>query len=219
MQIEENTNPDELQPVQEAGEEDRTLDTSVDGEGTQGAKDPLDLIDDAETLRAEAKKYRGISSRRAKPETEVVVEPVVQPVAQVAAPGEYLSRKEFERSNQKTAIKTATTILDTDDEETQAMKKDIDEHFDSIKVHYTGRRGKVSPEDILEDLFDAHAIWKRRNGGKPADPQGDAARNLGTTPVVRPTGGSRTTAAPKTEDDPRFRTAAQPKEWYGKKNG
>lgn len=61
---------DELEDLEEDQELDETTEESEDK-----SKDPLDNIDDAETLREEAKKFRGIANRKAKPPQESKPEP------------------------------------------------------------------------------------------------------------------------------------------------
>ena len=214
MTLEEKENL-EAEPALET-EEDRTLDAPADGDDAQGI-DPLDQITDPEALRAEAKKQRGIAARLAKgPKEEEPAAPVVVTPAPVAS--EFLTKKDFERSNQKKAIRIATTPSDTDDEATQAAKEEIEANWDQVRIHYSGRRGKDTPEDIVEDLLDAHAVWKRKNGSKAADPQGDATRALAPTAVTRPGGSSRAPAPASGDDsDPRFNKASQPDQWYKKK--
>ncbi len=214
----------EAQPAQETGE-DRTLETPQgdEADGTQGV-DPLDLITDPKELAKEAKKYRAIANRKpgtTPPDEAPAVDTPVAPAVTPAAPAtgeEFLSKRDFERSNERKAINSITTILDTDDEATRNLKKEIDANWDSIKVRYVPRHGRQTPEDIQEDILDAHATWRRKAPAPVADPQGDAARALTTSPVVRP--GSTRPAPPQatnTENDPRYKGNPTPKEWYTKR--
>lgn len=67
--------------------------------------------------------------------------------------------------NQKEAIKLAT-VPDSknDDAETVALKTEINDNWNAIKAFYTGKGGKDDPQAVYEDILDAHAAWKRRNG-------------------------------------------------------
>lgn len=214
----------ETRPEQETGEE-RTLEADANNGDSQGI-DPLDLITDPEQLRGEAKKQRAIAARLAKGDNKDEEAAVVVPPAKVEAPaaptqGEYLSRKDFEKSNEKKAIRLATTPSDTDDEATQAAKKEVNENWEGVRLYYTPRRGKDTPEDIAEDILDAHAAWKRKKGNKPADAHTETAREITRTPNARPSGSpqpAKVAADTDTETDPRFKQAKKPSDWYKKKD-
>lgn len=141
---------------------------------------------------------------------------VVEPGASQASTtdeSKFVTKDEVYKKNQKAAIKIATTVDKNDDSETAKIKKDLDDHWDDIKAFYTPRKGKDSAEDIVEDLYDAHAVWARKNSGKGAD--GKSARaDIGAD---RGTGGSSPArgAAPRKSILPKN---VAPKDWYPKKS-
>lgn len=130
--------------------------------------DPLDEIQDVDTLRAEAKKFRAISSRHK--ETKVPVEKKEEPVV-VAKPDDgFLKKSDFELANQKKAIKAVTTVSEQDSEEQKKLKSDVLENWDAIRQFYTPRRGKDTPEDVQEDIMDAYVLFNARRKPKEAKP-------------------------------------------------
>ena len=118
------------------------------------------------------------------------------------------------KANEKDAIVRATVVSDSDDEDTQVLKKEIDENWDSIKAFYTGKGGKDDPNAIYEDILDAHAAWKRRYGsakdtGTKTAAELAASRGvIGSSPKNKSTG-ERKRILPR---------SGSPKEsWYPKK--
>lgn len=89
---------------------------------------------------------------------------------------EFVTKKDLYKTNEKLAISQATTISKDDTDDVKAVKKDLDEHWDEIKPFYTGKSGKDTPAEIVEDLMDAHAIWKRRASGKTTKADDKGAR-------------------------------------------
>lgn len=80
--------------------------------------------------------------------------------------GDFVTRADQRKRDEKTAIKIATTPADNDPEEVQAVKAEIDAHFDDIKAFYKPPAADATPDEIAEAIMDAHAAWARRNGGK-----------------------------------------------------
>lgn len=164
--------------------------------------DPLDALTDVEAIRREAKKYRGIASRKGR--TDDI------PAPKSDTP--YVTRDEFYDTNRNKAIKSIEQYDDTDP--LADMKREINENWDDIVPFYVSRNGQDTPENILEDIFDAYALYKRRNGGKSTD---DSARMLQSTVVTAPTGG-RTEVKKDASQDPRFTKGTPPSKWYGAKD-
>jgi hypothetical protein len=174
--------------------------------------DPLDTIQDVDELRAEAKKFRAISSRAKKPEKkeEKPAEQAVSKPAETPDQG-FLKKSDFELANQKKAIKMSTIVSETDSEEIKAIKEDLLENWDKVRAFYTPRRGKDTPEDIAEDIKDAYAIFYARNAKKEDKPdltplKAHSAMGTGTSPK-----GKTPTVNP-----PGFRLPSQPADWYKK---
>lgn len=205
MNQEENT---DLELENENEEEESGL--PDDSTQTNGDKiDPLDALkDDPDQLLKEAKKYRAISQR--KKDTPKEEKPEKAPESG------YLTKADFFKSNEKKAVRLATTISPDDSDEIKAIKKDIADNKDDIFSLYVSRNGKETPEDIVEDIFDAHFLYRKKN---PIQESSDGGAELTKSPVVK--GGS----APKVEkpadttsNDPRFQRFKSPEEWYPKKD-
>ncbi len=164
-------------------------------EKTNQGGDPLDEISDP-VVRDQAKRDRAIARRATKKDPVV---PAVEPV--VAPKTDYLSKADFEKANERKAILTVIA----DDPEVKA-------NWSEIMPFYTPRRGKVTPEDIAEDIKDAVTLFKARNPDKMVDTSADV---LTTTPVVKTGGGSVPPKTPtKLPDPPNFHLPKQPKDWY-----
>ena len=152
--------------------------------------DPLDEIKD-ETVRAEAKKHRAIARRLEKKE---------EVPAPVSPSPEFLTKSDFYKSNERKAIMQITA-----DAEVKANWQDI------VRF-YTPRRGKDTPEDIVEDIKDAVTLYKART---PAHAENGNATDLTVTPIVK-AGGGTVKDTDKTVAPPNFKLPAQPSSWYPK---
>lgn len=193
---EENTNPEAEQGASQEGNPapDLSLPDGNEG-GEQG--DPLDKITDPETLRHEAKKFRGIASRKDKdPEPKQDDIPAVDT-------SEFMTKKEFRLANERKAIQAVTS---TDAE--------ISANWEAIKPFYTPRRGKDTPEDIIEDIKDAVTLYRARTNAPASDP----TKDLTTISVTGGTGAGKAPVAPATDGDHRFSTAKGPEAWYEQKS-
>lgn len=195
---------DDLTPGLEGAEgaEDLTLSPSTpegqtEGEGEGSGGDPLDEIKD-EAARAEAKKHRAIARRLDKKAPEE------KPDVAVPASQEFLTKTDFYKSNERKAVREATA------------NEDVKANWDKIIPFYTPRRGKETPEDILEDIQDAVTLFKARNPEVKVD---DSAAQLQTTVVTQ---GTAAGVAPKKATDspalPNYKLPTQPKDWYPKKS-
>lgn len=175
-----------LEAEQELNEEGNANDTH---ESDESAGDPLDQIDDLEALRHEAKKYRGIATRKKEPSS----------TPQQSTDSPYMTKRDFQLANEK----KATLSLRSENPE-------IDQNYDAIMSLYHSRRGKDTAEDIAEDIKDAYILWKARN------PQnsGDSSNALSTITVTMPSGKAPKPQTTNTETDPRFKPASRPDTWY-----
>ena len=166
--------------------------------------DPLDGIDDIEELRKRAKGYRAASRRKPKEEPEEVEEAE-------ETQSDFLTRKDFYKSNERKAIHSLTRVESTDSDEVKAQKQFISDNWDHIKTLYTPRSGKDTPEDILDDLKDAVTLYAAKN-----PPQQESNAEVLSTTVA--TGApSRPQRAETKAEPPRFKMPVQPDEWYPKK--
>ena len=165
------------------------------GEGTEGlGGDPLDEISDP-VARDEAKKARAIARRAVKAKA------VPTPEKKLDAPApEYITKADFFKTNERKAIREATA-----DPEVKAI-------WDKIVPLYAPRRGKETPEDILEDIKDAVILYHAHNPEKESD---DSAKDLTASPVVKTGGGEAVKTTPKPQDPPNYVKTAVPSEWYG----
>jgi hypothetical protein len=179
-------------------------------------EDPFDKIED-ETVRAEAKKFRSIANRKSKqPKVEKKPEEVTPPKApeMVPTPGsEFLTKKDFQLSNQKTAISRITTATEFDSDSVKDFKNDLAENWDEVIKNYTPRRGKDSPESIMEDIKDAYVLFSARKTQKETKP--DTTELSSTTVLPAGQTGKVSKTAPK--DPPGFKIPTPPTDWYPKK--
>lgn len=173
----------------------------AEGEEPQGS-DPLDN-QDRDTLLAEAKKYRAIAQRHKKPEAKP--EPKIEKPVET----DFLKKSDFELGNQKKAIRMATAVSEQDAEEVKTFKEDLLENWDKVRQFYTPRRGKDTPEDILEDIKDAYAVFNTRR--KPKENKPDVS-DL-TTTKTNPTGNAPSPKSP-VKNPPNFSLPKKPSEWY-----
>ncbi len=194
----ENTNETpEATPGEASKEEAQTPDPN---------EDPLDKITDPEELRKIAKAERGKAQRYGK-------KPEKAPVSSPAASAELVTKKDFHKINEKSAIEQVTTVSDSDSDEDKQIKKDLNEHWNDIKKHYAPKSGRDRVKDIVEDIFDAHAAWKRRGGVKAPDTSKEATAELARS-AGKPGGGKPAqTAKPSATKIPR---PTQMTDWFKK---
>jgi len=196
---EKNELPDEQESELETQPtEEKTLD------GEDG--DYLDKITDTEELRKEAKKLRSQKARaKIKEETPKPEAPKEEPK------GEFITRKEFVKLNQKQAIDRVTNAKDSDSDTLKALKQDIADNWDEVKGNYVARRGEDSVEDIYEDLVDAYNVFRGRT---PKEDGSNPALELQKESRAKGTGGDKPT---EKRDIKILRTAKGPEDWYGAK--
>lgn len=202
----ENVNPpsseakEDLEPQEPAPAEPSTAPSEPPAEpapAAQPSTDPLEALS-REELLDKAKGYRAAYNRVKPPKEE----------PQAPAPRQetpYLTKEDFYKSNEKKALNLAGQ---TDDD----ISEDIKSNWSNIVPFYTPRRGRETPEDILEDMKDAHAVWSRNN--KPAKPADDPSAPLTASPKVRSEGG----ATPPPAKGKKFLGKSNSiTDWYGKK--
>lgn len=189
----ENPNGEQEAPEQEESEQ-----------GSEGEKN-LDDIDDPEELRRIAREKSAIASRLAKKAERKEEKPGH------LDPSQFVTKAEQAKKNEQKAIKLATEAQEGDSEELSELKEEIDANWDAIKRFYRNVSGKDDPQDIYEDILDAHAAWKRRG---PA-PKGDGGKQA-TADLSASRGGKGT--SPKNPQPARKRILSKeskPSEWYG----
>lgn len=167
----------------------------------------IDKITDLEQLKKIAKDQYAIRVRLGKKLEK-------SPVSKISEPADPITKRDFHKINEKEAIEQVTTILDTDSEEVKQVKKDLNEHWNDIKKHYKATSGKDRAKDIAEDIFDAHASWKRRGGGKAPDTSKETAAELARN-AGKPGGGKPT--APAGKPSSTIPRPVQMKDWFAPK--
>ena len=201
------TTPNPDQQEQELELEGNNPDApKADDDNPQG--DPLD-IQDRDTLLATAKKYRAIYNRHKKPEVKPEVKSEIDKPVEKPIETDFLKKSDFELANQKKAIRMATTASEQDTEEAKTLKGDLLENWDKVRQFYTPRRGKDTPEDILEDIKDAYAVFNTRRVKKEVKPD---VSDL-TTTKTSPTGNAPSPKSPA-KNPPNFSIPKKPAEWY-----
>jgi hypothetical protein len=161
-------------------------------------KEKLEAITDRTELLGEVKKIRAISQRHKPAEPK---SPEATP-ATPAQPAAVLTKADFEKSNEKRAVR-------------QAMAdEDVKAHWAEIAPLYVNRRGRDTAEDILEDLKDAVILFKGRQG-TPVAPN-TAAADLAATAGVPGTGAGASPTEPAAKNPPNFKLPTSPKDWYKK---
>lgn len=178
--------------------------TEPEGEEPESKNDPLDEIEDVEELRKRAKGYRTERNRLKNKPEEKPKEPETE-----EPKGDFLSRKDFYKSNERKAILSLTRAVDSDSDEVKEQKSFIADNWEQIRSLYTPRSGKDTPEDIAEDIQDAVTLYKVKNPPK----EDGKSEELSST-----TGGGTPSSTPKGEKErkepPRFKLPVQPDNWY-----
>lgn len=157
------------------------------------SEDPLDNLSQEELL-AEAKKFRSISQRKEKkPQTETKTVEVKTNVQ-----GQFMTRKEYERVNEKQAIELF-----------REEYPDLVENETDVFKLYVNRNGRDTSREILKDLRDAAVLWTAKNS-KAAE---ETARIIGQTSVAKPSG-SGSKPVKQEKEDPRFASKPSFEDFY-----
>lgn len=197
MQEDDNLNPqageEEVSGEEQETEEGSNQEPSTEAPSTSQKTDPLDGMDDSalrgfalgkgwkvdealegDSLRAEVKKLRSITQRRGERSTP----------PQKTEGADVLKKSDVEKAQERLAISQIEGS--TDD-----LSKEISDNWDDIMKVYTPRHGRTTKEDILEDIYDAHAVWKRKH--KSTDTSKEATAELAQ---VHGRGGSSPSSTP-----------------------
>ena len=174
----------------------------IEVEEIEEKEDHLDTLSEDE-LRAEAKKLRAINSRFDRKQKVEVKE--TKPTTP------YITREEFYATNRTKAIETLTNISENDP--LADVKKDLNDNWSDVMAFYVPRNGQDTTEKIVEDVFDAYTVWKRRQN-PTAD---DSARILQATTVVNPTGGKPEIKKEEKKSTINFNIGTSVNDWYKKK--
>ena len=185
MSIEETT--------QEGQEVDQTLEQPTLMESQAG--DPLDLLSDPEAIRAEAKKFRSIAQRKAKPVVEKKTE-----TPSVIQTSDFVRKSDLERGATNKAK--------------QLVGPEVAAEFDELVKIPLGGYDPLDAESIASNLRERYAILKAR---KPTEEKNSGVNDLSSTKVMTGTGaGGNTTQKPDKKDPPNFSLPKSPKDWYQK---
>lgn len=138
----------------------------------------VEIPEDTEDIVAFAKKERAIKNRHAKKELETN-----QPSKK---DDDAIQR--FEKANERKAIR----LIESSDDDNLV---EINENWEDIVANYVPRRGRDTEEDILDDIMDAHAIWKRKQSVSKSTKEAES----GVMQTRGTKGSSPSPAKPKTE--------------------
>lgn len=171
-------------------EQELELETSTETtEETQGG-DYLDAIEDKEMLRAEAKKFRAIGSRKSKtPPKEVEKPSDSQPVS-----GEFLTRSDYA----KIATREARKKVDAD----------IAEVWDELVAIPLAGYDPLDSDSIAKNMRARYAVYKAEQPSKETKPD---TSELTTTKAVG-TGQAKPRTVKK--DPPGFNLPKGASDWY-----
>jgi len=199
--------------VEAETKETTTEETEVEEEEDEGEEEKKEPEADETDWKGEALKYKAILDRQKRRENRQSITPDKKPESfSTPEDSEYITKADFYRDNQKTAIRLATTSEENDTDEVKAMKAEIDENWDSIRTFYTAHSGQGTSQDILEDIYDAHAAWKRRNPTKGGDASKHGRADIG------PERGQRGSSANSGQTEQPKRSILgkreKPEEWY-----
>ena len=204
------TLPEEVNPDQQEKLEELELEPEVETtEETQGS-DPLDKIEDVSEAISEAKKFRSIANRKPKEEPKETPKEEVKEIPKE----EYVKKSDFQLSNQKKAIRLATLPSENDSEKVQTQKADILENWEGVSKNYTSRRGKDTPEDILEDIKDAYTVFNNRRPQVEEKEDGEVDKEEITKTETKTPTGNPPKVKEKAKDPKNFKIPKQPDEWY-----
>lgn len=151
---------------------------------------------EGDDLRAKALERRAINNRHAKKKKEV-------PESAPSQPSDTDAIARFEKANERNAIRTI---------ESSEEYEEVNENWDEIVASYVPRRGKDTAEDILDDILDAHAVWKRMQ--KPAEP--DTKQAASEVAHTRGTKGTSPESTPQKKGGILKKSQGM-SEWYEKK--
>jgi hypothetical protein len=176
---------------------DQTLESPVVDatDGSQGG-DPLDLLSDPEEIRAEAKKFRSIAQRKAKPIVEKKIE-----TQQIVQTSDFVRRSDLERGATNKAK--------------QLVGSEIAAEYDELIKIPLGGYDPLDAESIALNLKERYAILKAR---KPSEEKkNEGVNELSSTNVVTGTGaGGNVVQKPDKKNPPNFSLPKDPKDWYVK---
>jgi hypothetical protein len=74
-----------------------------------------------------------------------------------------LTKGDLFKINEKRAIRLATTPSDADSAEIKAIKADLNANWSDVIAFFNKNTDRSDPENIIEALYDAHTVWRRRN--------------------------------------------------------
>lgn len=206
----EEVNPDQQEPTEELELESKVEDATED---TQGS-DPLDNIEDVDEMRKEAKKLRAIANRKPKEEPEAPKEQPKEETPKEEPKEDYLKKSDFQLTNQKKAIRLATTSSENDSEKVQEQRADVLDNWEEVRKFYTPRRGKDTPEDILEDIKDAYSVFNSRRPQVEDKEEGEVEKEEITKTETKTPTGNPPKVKTKAKDPKGFKLPVQPDQWY-----
>jgi len=169
-------------------------DTELEVEKPEG-DDPFDKIED-EGLRADAKKYRAIATRKSE-KKEPVVEKKVEPVVVHADTSDFLKKSDVA----KLALQEAKDLV----------SDEVKEHWDELIAIPLAGYDNLSAKSIAQNMADRLVIWEARN---PSKEKKEDVSDLKSTSANATGGGQGGDKSIPKKDPPNFHLPLQPKDWY-----
>lgn len=216
---EENTSSGNGQPGKNAPESDASLDeldTEIDNilkpedEGGEDDEDDEDGDDtvvlskrEVEKLKRDNKNYRdGLISTKNKikglrNKSGNVEQPAKPTTQKQGSDNEPVTKAEQYQTNSRTAIDDICAGEMPDGKKDAELGKDINDNWAEVVKYYTPRRGKMTSKAIMQDILDAHTLYRKHNP-KASSEGGDreAEAELGNE-NGKPTGQSGEGGKPK----------------------
>lgn len=170
-----------LQETEEVVEE-----SSVEEPTLPAEPEPTHAENDAEYWKQQAKKNERLL-KKLQSQTEA------QPVR-----NEFVTKAEFYKANETKAI-----------QEVQAENPEFKEHWKDIVGYFPNNADRSTPETVKEALYDAHALWKRRQASSETQDTSVKAKLASSTGK----GGSSPNATPE-QRKKILQKPASIDEWY-----
>jgi len=172
-EIEEEVEDEETEDEDTSTEDDSTDDTSDDDEDSSSDDDEDVTIKQSELakLKKDLKKSKRQTRKARKHSNKEKPEEKDE--------SGFITKKDFYKDNEDTAITQATTPKSKDSDKLKAIKSEINDNWDDIIPFFNQSANRKSVGGIVESIFDAHTVWKRRTGGVKTDTDKDAKRELG----------------------------------------
>ena len=160
------------------------------------SSDPIDLIEDVDELRAEAKKFRSISQR--KPKAPVVEKPVEPVKPAPTDTSDFLKKSDVARL----ALQEAKDLA----------SDEVKEHWDELISIPLSGYDNLNAKSIAANMAKRLVIYRLDN--PKVEKKETGAEDLSKTNAVGTGGGSGGDKSIPKKDPPNFNLPKKPEEWY-----